>query len=345
MTQPPLHRYRVGLHKLIATLGRGHPRITEVQILQHRLTHNLAQTLEHGATPALDAERARILESCDRLSRVLTGTSFYEFCGVSQPTPSPSAPLDAEARERQAALEAYMQRVHVLLTEHGLRTARAGSEVWEEARSRSLSLLETLHADGVRKGQLLQFLYEAGLITEGAGVIFLAEADLQGLHLDAAILVEAHLAGTHLERAHLEGAHLEWTRLGEACLKEAHLRHAYLVAAHLAGASLMNANLEEVCLLGATMSGTNLVGANLSRAHLEWAFLVTANLQNANLAGARLMGAELESANLAHANLIGTDLRETRLTWTRLRGARYNADTRWPEGFDPVAAGAVSVGS
>ena len=46
-----------------------------------------------------------------------------------------------------------------------------------------------------------------------------------------------------------------------------------------------------------------------------------------------LAGATLRGASLYEANLSGADL----------CGACYNANTLWPEGFDPEAAGAVLV--
>ena len=52
-----------------------------------------------------------------------------------------------------------------------------------------------------------------------------------------------------------------------------------------------------------------------------------------SLKGADLRGANLRWANLRGANLRGADLRE----------AKYNANTKWPEGFDPVTAGTKLV--
>ncbi len=65
-------------------------------------------------------------------------------------------------------------------------------------------------------------------------------------------------------------------------------------------------------------------------------------------AGERLEGDELRGAVLSGANLSGANLREARLWEAVLRkanlsGARYDANTKWPEGFDPVAKGAVMV--
>ena len=52
-----------------------------------------------------------------------------------------------------------------------------------------------------------------------------------------------------------------------------------------------------------------------------------------NLHKARLQGADLRAANLSNASLFRADL----------QGAIYNNYTQFPDGFDPVAAGAVLV--
>ncbi len=57
------------------------------------------------------------------------------------------------------------------------------------------------------------------------------------------------------------------------------------------------------------------------------------NLWRANLSGANLHNAFLYDAGLQGANLSGANL----------RGASYDANTKWPEGVDPQAAGAVMV--
>ena len=47
--------------------------------------------------------------------------------------------------------------------------------------------------------------------------------------------------------------------------------------------------------------------------------------------------------SLRGANLSGADLRGANMTGADLRRAEYNSETKWPEGFDPVAAGAVLI--
>ncbi len=53
--------------------------------------------------------------------------------------------------------------------------------------------------------------------------------------------------------------------------------------------------------------------------------------EGADLRDIDLRGADLIKANLSGADLRGADLRE----------AKYNANTKWPDDFDPEAAGAV----
>ena len=54
-----------------------------------------------------------------------------------------------------------------------------------------------------------------------------------------------------------------------------------------------------------------------------------------------LTGANLEGANLYMANLTGADLTGADLLGANLEKAPYGNDTQWPEGFDPIEAGAL----
>ena len=89
--------------------------------------------------------------------------------------------------------------------------------------------------------------------------------------------------------------------------------------------------LRDGSLRRANLFRANLEGAVLRDAILWRAFLWRANLEGAILSGAVLRGAILRGANLSGANLYRADL----------KGATYTATTTWPEGFDPVAAGAI----
>jgi hypothetical protein len=70
-------------------------------------------------------------------------------------------------------------------------------------------------------------------------------------------------------------------------------------------------------------------------------WLVWADLSRANLTGANLIGADLRGAFLIGADLRGADLRKANLRGADLRGAKYNKETKWPDGFDPVKANTI----
>lgn len=109
--------------------------------------------------------------------------------------------------------------------------------------------------------------------------------------------------------------------------------NARLLAANLQRANLVSANLE-----GADLERANLQHATLFGAILKYAFLPAANLAAANLERADLEGAKLFGANLERANLEGAKLERAVFKY-----ARYDSETRWPNGFNPDAAGACRM--
>ena len=126
--------------------------------------------------------------------------------------------------------------------------------------------------------------------------------------------------------------------LVKANLQEANLKQYNLLGANLSSADLTNANLERVNLKSANLKTANLRYANLRSSTLNRANLVGVNLTGANLIKANLTFTNLTNANLINANLTGADLTNAILT-----KAKYSEKTKWPEGFDPVAAGAILV--
>jgi len=95
---------------------------------------------------------------------------------------------------------------------------------------------------------------------------------------------------------------------------------------------LRGANLEQLHFETMDFAYSHLEGAWLRGTHLERSWLVAADLREADLAGAHLAGARLYRADLTNAhNLDRADL----------AGARADAATRWPAGFDPAGAGIV----
>jgi len=102
----------------------------------------------------------------------------------------------AENRQQDEVLKNYFDSMKGLLLDkdHPLRQSKAGDESRSIARTLTLTALRQMDGkDGQRKGLLLQFLYESGLIKVGkkGAVVVLSGADLSGADLWRATLLGA----------------------------------------------------------------------------------------------------------------------------------------------------------
>ena len=104
----------------------------------------------------------------------------------------------------------------------------------------------------------------------------------------------------------------------------ASLRGCELTGADFSRASLRRANLSDSALMSARFDFADMSGANLSNSDLSGASLVETNLWNADLRGANLRAAGA-------------------MSMANIRGAIFDQRTAWPEGFDPVLAGAKAA--
>lgn len=222
----------------------------------------------------------------------------------------------ATDQQRQAMLEAYLDKMTDLLLQFKLREAQEKEEVRTIARARTLSVLRTM--DGGRRGYVVKFLYETNLITPQTILLDLSNADLRGAHLAWSLL-----EGVVLIKANLEEADLKWT----------HLEQANLEGASLVGTDLQGAYLNKAILRKCNLADAVLQTADLQSAQLQYSSLARANLQKANLTG----------ANLEHTYLVGTDFSGATLNNTRFAGSKYSNLTRWPQAIDPVSLKMINI--
>jgi uncharacterized protein YjbI with pentapeptide repeats len=131
----------------------------------------------------------------------------------------------------------------------------------------------------------------------------------------------------------------------------------------LKGVQFDKASLKRAIFKGADISGVWFTGADLTEADLREvkgiAVIARSHFDKANLQGMELgcndctfRGANLKEAKISgyvyNCDFSGADLRGANLRGmtvhtdtNRWKGALYDDDTAWPEGFDPKAAGAV----
>jgi uncharacterized protein YjbI with pentapeptide repeats len=191
-----------------------------------------------------------------------------------------------------------------LLLERELHASKANDPVRRLARALTLATL--IRLDGSRKGVLLQFLYEADLISAGDAVkdpmvqpiLDLRQADLRGAMLQDANLAGCSLREVDMSRANLHGSDLSSSDLRGANLEGSDLSSAILAGLSLRGALLPGANLQATDLTGANLRGSDLSGASLDRADLGNSDLTTAILTTQQLKQVRsLSGATLRDGS------------------------------------------------
>jgi hypothetical protein len=145
----------------------------------------------------------------------LGGVFTAQMVGIALEDRRTQEARDLEARRAgEAALQNYFEDVGELLIEKPLRRASPGDNLSTVVRAQTLSVLEGLDPD--RKGILLSFLYESGLIYERKLVVRLVAANLKD-----ATLSGADLGGANLREANLTEAILFRTYLREADLTDA----------------------------------------------------------------------------------------------------------------------------
>jgi len=195
----------------------------------------------------------------------------------------------AERHAQDEALQVYLDQIgQMMLDIKPKRETKVDDEVRTLARARTLTVLSRI--GGSRKGTVLRFLYESGLIGQPknkymekyATIVDLIDADLSGAILPGAVLIGADLRGAVLAGADLRRASLEYADLRGVDLRDANLR----------GANLGGANLRYLELpLQAASPASNFRSANLSGTNLGEAILTFAKLDLADLTGANLAGA------------------------------------------------------
>ncbi len=152
----------------------------------------------------------------------------------------------ARDASREVGLQQYFGRMKELLLEHNLNTDGVTDAVRSIALSLTVSVLREM--DGRRRGSVIHFLYESGLITVKKHVLELFRPDLTGIDLQ----------GVYLDRVYLPVARFVQANLEETVLEHARLELSDFTLANLKDSSLTKAQLEntkfvESCLVSARL--------------------------------------------------------------------------------------------
>jgi uncharacterized protein YjbI with pentapeptide repeats len=203
-------------------------------------------------------------------------------------------------RAQDEALQAYFDQMARLVIEYPLRQASPGDNLSTVVRAWTLTVLTRLEFDGLRKRSVVQFLYEAGLITKGAAVLDLKEAFLNFANLNDAKLAGVSLHGVSLTKAMMNGTELGQADLSDTMMFGANLLLANLRGADLSRAVLMSANTDSIPLSRSSVTrNPSFDSPGPKNANLELADLREVDLTDAYVSEEQLLSAaSLEGATM-----------------------------------------------
>lgn len=156
------------------------------------------------------------------------------------------------------------------------------------------------------------------------GVAKLNGVDLCGVNMEFFYLRSVEAVGTYFSGSNLCGA-----ILAEGCLKEANFQGVMAIEINLSEADLSNSVFCKSLVTKADFSDANMAACDFSECNAQ-----ETKFENANV----------EFANFGETDLRGADFRVKEIRTANLKGAEYNADTLFPDDFDPEKAGMVFNG-
>ena len=230
----------------------------------------------------------------------------------------------AAERIRADILHTYLQQMSNLLLDRGLLKADWNGPLVNFAQTLTLTVFHQL--DGRRKGEVLQFLANTGLIKPPRPKIDLTRADLR--HVDAH---ERSFSALDVENADLRGADF---------------RRAAIYDSSFSFADLERDDFSFALLQGVTMDGANLARADfryswVSPASFEVACLASVTFSHAKIEGSSFQGAIGDRVDFTRAGLHHVDFRRDRevdaptaLTHLRLEGVVLDG-TALPAPWEP----------
>jgi uncharacterized protein YjbI with pentapeptide repeats/alpha-tubulin suppressor-like RCC1 family protein len=207
-----------------------------------------------------------------------------------------------------------------------------------------------------------QTKWPAGFIPSGKGMLG------PGLNYTGQNFSRRSLRYIDFKGATFTGADLSLTDLVGTVFVDATMTNARLDSASLSYADFTGASLNGVSWTGASFNtqtkwpsgftpagkgmfgpGLDYSGRNLAGRSFRWqdftdATFSSADLRRGDLTGAMFVNATLTNARLDSANVSSADFTGATITGATWVGTRYNAQTKWPTGFDPSAAGAILEG-
>ncbi len=191
-------------------------------------------------------------------------------------------------------------------------------------KAQTMSLLPRL--DGERKGFLLQFLVESGLLNLQNTRLQLSRADFSGLNFDYIDIRDVNLHGNNFENSVIDKLTIHDSNFGSGFYRNVSFLGGTFYNTNFEYANFVNANLYQAKFIKCEVGIANFTKAFLRKSSFRNSRVFRANFTKANLKNVDFENAALDmtvfdGAKLQKANFTNVDLNHARFTGAKLNGA------------------------
>lgn len=166
-----------------------------------------------------------------------------------------------DERSQNETLDSFVNIMTELITKHNLANQNSTLETRTIARTRINLAFSNLN--GARKGQVLQFLFESGLIDYNPKINILG-GNMKNAILDGIVLSKSEIKGVYFNNATIKEANLN-----EAIFTSCDFTKADLTESLVTNTNFSYTNLTKSKLKGMDLTSVNFEGANLTKADLR----------------------------------------------------------------------------
>lgn len=219
--------------------------------------------------------------------------------------------LIAADQESETALQIYFDGMAELLLDNGLKESDTESVTRNVARARTVTTL--IQLDVGRKGELIVFLRESGLLEVPTSV-----------STQRSIV---HLAGADLSNISLFGRDISMVNLSYSQMDEADMQHADVSGSAFRCTGLVDARMFATVARNTDFTRARMRGVAGSSVDFRGAVFESAEMSNADFSNSNFT-----SAVFLKANIIDSDLRGSNITDEQLAQASFVFDTILPDG-------------
>ena len=200
-----------------------------------------------------------------------------------------------EEQQREIALQMFIDKMSIFV--RGREDTPLNQR--ERILSRTYTITTLRMLDGFRKGILIQFLFEAGLLNiQTENPLNLRWADFSNSQMDYLVLLFSNFRGCYMKNASMKNVFMRGSNLSRANLDCVNFQNAYLKMTDFSNSSLVEANLDNAVLSYANFYAADLNSAIFSNSFLEGANFSFSNLMNTDFSNAKLFDVKFEGAQL-----------------------------------------------